>query len=333
VTSGRPAGCRACEQLAYAARHEPNLVDDDAVRLWRCTGCGTSWNETERAVVPVTDEDADALHPTWRDRERWIRTTSLHALLVTHRQSQVHPGLLRTALLHHDVLAPRDRAQGGATVAVYSGAQSHTVDAEPSDALRLRALAWVLRRGAVDRLVLDPRTPWALELSGEPMKRLRYAARSVSTWSSRRRGDELRFSFPMGPSDPFTAAVDPTRIDVVHGMPPLPLPPCGDPYAGREVVDEVLSAAVVAYLSYGRTPFPWPDEDAVASQNPGRDVSDLVARARAIDGEMTDYEVDWVRNGYQGGCAEAAATLRARHPELGPEALAALDWAFSYRWR
>ncbi|WP_147795670.1 hypothetical protein [Cellulomonas sp. Y8] len=116
-----------------------------------------------------------------------------------------------------------------------------------------------------------------------------------------------------------------------RGVPPTP--PQGDPYAGREVVDEALSAAVVAYLSYGSTPFPWADEQAVAALHVDRDPAELVERVRAIDAEMTGYEVDWDRHGYQGGCAEAAATLRARHPELGPQALAALDWAFSYRWR
>lgn len=323
-------GCRACRQLADTAAHEPFVLDDvdTRVRLWRCTGCATLWDTTERFVAPVSEERADALHPSWRDHERWIRSTPLRALLAN--RAAVPPALVRTALLHHDVLAPWGRTVADGVLVLHSDADTaRLVDRAPGG-LRTRGLARALLVADVRRAVLDPGTPWVLDLDGEPLQELLHAARAVLTWSSRARGDELRFSFPAGPPPRATADGAPA-----HTAPaPLPpLPPQGDPYAGREVVDEVLSAAVVAYLSYGSTPFPWADEQAVAALHADRDVAELVDHVRSIDAEMTGYEVDWVRHGYQGGCAEAAATLRARHPELGPEALAALDWAFSYRWR
>lgn len=325
VLSGTsPSGCRACRQLADTAGHEPYLLDfaETRIWLWRCTGCATLWNVTERSVAPVPEEHADALHPTWRDHERWIRATSLRTLLA-HR-SVIPTPLIRTALLHHDVLAPTGRTPAADGVLVlHSGADAAALVGAPGG-LRVRGLASALRRADVRRLVLDPGTPWALHLGGEPLQELVRASRAVHTWASRARGDELRFSFPAGPEHA-PAGLGP------RGVPPRP--PQGDPYAGREVVDEALSAAVVAYLSYGSTPFPWADEQAVAALHVDRDPAELVERVRSIDAEMTGYEVDWDRHGYQGGCAEAAATLRARHPELGPQALAALDWAFSYRWR
>lgn len=320
-------GCRACRQLAHLAAHEPLLLDAAYTRLvlWRCSGCATLWNQMERTVGPVLEERADALFPGWRDHERWIRGTTLRSLLV-YRGSVPTP-LVRTALLHHDVLAPTGRAVTDGVLVVHSGADTVASARVAPDQVRVRALASALRLDGVRRLVVDPATPWALNVDGEPLRELVHAARSVHTWPSRARGDELRLSFP-APREPRRSQ---TGVPAVDPVPPAP--PLGDPYAGREAVDEVLSAAVVAYLSYGRTPFPWADEQAVACLPGVEDVAGLVDRVRAVDAEMTGYEVDWVRHGYQGGCAEAAATLRARHPELGPDALAALDWAFSYRWR
>jgi hypothetical protein len=330
VSAVTSTGCRACRQLADTAGHEPYLLDDEQsrVRLWRCTGCATLWDVTERFIVPIVEEQADALHPTWRDHERWIRGTSLRSLL-THRSAVPAP-LVRSALLHHDVLAPTGGVSADGVLVLHSGADtSALVDREPGD-LRVRGLASVLRSADVRRLLLDPATPWTLDLEGEPLREMVSVSRTVRTWSSRVRGDELRFSFPARPAGGPAETGAPADLGP-GGVPPLP--PQGDPYAGHEVVDEELSAAVVTYLSYGSTPFPWADEQAVAALHGDQDVTELVDRVRSIDAEMTGYEVAWDRLGYHGGCAEAAATLRARHPELGPEALAALDWAFSYRWR
>jgi hypothetical protein len=276
-------------------------------------------------VAPVLEERADDLHPTWRDHERWIRGTSLRSLLA-HRSSVPTP-LIRTALLHHDVLAPTARSSADGVLVLHTGADAAALVRGTAGGLRARGLASVLRVAGAHRLVLDPATPWTLDLDGEPLTELVRASRAVHTWSSRVRGDELRFSFPAGPGSPSGAPAD-----LGPGSVP-PLPPQGDPYAGREVVDEALSAAVVAYLFHGSVPFPCADEQAVADLHRDQGVAELVERVRSIDAEMTGYEVDWTRHGFQGGCAEAAATLRARHPELSEEALAALDWAFSYRWR
>lgn len=317
-------GCRACRHLADTAGHEPFLLDfsETRIRLWRCTGCATLWDVTERSVAPVPEDHVDDLHPTWRDHERWIRATSLRSL-IAHRSAIPTP-LVRTALLHHDVLAPTGRTAADGVLVLHSGPDTAALVEGGPGGLRVRGLASALRGAEVRRLVLDPATPWTLHLDGEPLRALVRASRAVHTWASRVRGDELRFSFPAGP-EPAPTGLGP------RGVPPAP--PQGDPYAGREVIDEALSAAVVAYLSSGSTPFPWADEQAVVSLQVAGDVVELIGRVRSIDAEMTGYEVDWDRHGFHGGCAEAAATLRARHPELAPEALAALDWAFSYRWR
>nr|WP_297426680.1 hypothetical protein [uncultured Actinotalea sp.] len=62
-------GCEVCEAKAYTGRHEPYLVDSVVMqtRLWRCSACGTFWNETQRAVFAMTPGEVRSVYQEFRD--------------------------------------------------------------------------------------------------------------------------------------------------------------------------------------------------------------------------------------------------------------------------
>ncbi|MDJ1115534.1 hypothetical protein [Microbacterium dauci] len=98
-------------------------------------------------------------------------------------------------------------------------------------------------------------------------------------------------------------------------------------------MDATLSDAIVAYLAKGRSPFPKSDADAVAPEAPPAQREALIAAAQAIIEECLAVDVDWNSHSLSEGGRRAQAVIAERHPELTPEALEALYWAFTYNWR
>lgn len=98
-------------------------------------------------------------------------------------------------------------------------------------------------------------------------------------------------------------------------------------------VDEELSAAIVAFHSRGRSPFPDEDLDAVTAIARTRRADELVTIIRALGVEMVRIPVDWSAMTYSEGCKVASTEMAARHPELSPEALATMHWDYSYGMR
>ncbi len=96
------------------------------------------------------------------------------------------------------------------------------------------------------------------------------------------------------------------------------------------VEDEELSAAVVMYVSRGRSSFPVRDPDAVRAVAVRRSPEALLAAVEALVAEMSTIPVDWARLGLRDGSHRVGDVMRARHPELDPAAIAALVWFFSY---
>lgn len=103
--------------------------------------------------------------------------------------------------------------------------------------------------------------------------------------------------------------------------------------AARTGVDEELSAAIVAYYSDGRSPFPDSDPDAVTAIARTRRPDELVTIIRALDVEMGRIPVDWAAMTYAEGCKVASTEMAALHPELSPEAVATMHWVYSYSMR
>ncbi|HOF62808.1 MAG TPA: hypothetical protein PLL54_00785 [Dermatophilaceae bacterium] len=92
--------------------------------------------------------------------------------------------------------------------------------------------------------------------------------------------------------------------------------------------DETLSAAVILYVGKGRFPAPRKLSDEVLdTYGPA-----YVAQVRALVREIEATQVDWSA-GLSAASTEATQRLAANHPELSPDALAALRWYVSYVWR
>ncbi|MFE6735851.1 hypothetical protein [Microbacterium sp. NPDC057650] len=99
--------------------------------------------------------------------------------------------------------------------------------------------------------------------------------------------------------------------------------------------DQALDEAIVAYLGKGRSSFPRSDEEAVGpvASAHGIDEAVLLNRVRAVVDELMALTIDWPAKSLSEGGREAQQIIAVRHPELGPDALDALRWMFTYNWR
>lgn len=64
VVSAPLGGCAECVALVSTGRHEPFLVASIVMqtRVWRCSACGTVWEETQREVHALTDAELVELY-------------------------------------------------------------------------------------------------------------------------------------------------------------------------------------------------------------------------------------------------------------------------------
>lgn len=102
---------------------------------------------------------------------------------------------------------------------------------------------------------------------------------------------------------------------------------------GDVVEGRVVSRAVVAYIGKGRSAFPRADDAAVTMMAAGVDPAALLTEVRAIVSECLSIEIDWSTCSLAEGGDEARRIMAARRPELDADALDALRWMFTYRWR
>lgn len=60
-------GCAECERRAYAGDPEPSVLESvvEQAAVWRCSVCGTWWEEMPHEVHALTD---DEVHRLWGDR-------------------------------------------------------------------------------------------------------------------------------------------------------------------------------------------------------------------------------------------------------------------------
>lgn len=101
-------------------------------------------------------------------------------------------------------------------------------------------------------------------------------------------------------------------------------------------VDPLLSAAVVAYLGWGRAAMPAADEPAVAdlAQREGVDPAALLRGVHEAIGASDRLEVTDLSASDDGGAALYKRRLRDARPDLSPDAVDALAsrWFFNLRW-
>ena len=98
----------------------------------------------------------------------------------------------------------------------------------------------------------------------------------------------------------------------------------------RVSVDDYLTRALVVFVTCKPHGFPHLDPEALKAEY-GDAAAELRPRLDALVGEMMGMPMPGADLG--AGTRAAEAIMRARHPELGPEAIAALGFYFSYSWR
>lgn len=105
----------------------------------------------------------------------------------------------------------------------------------------------------------------------------------------------------------------------------------GDGFVGGRA--EAISAAVVAYLGVGVSPFPVRRDDAVVqiAEESGED--GLLAAVISLVAEVHAVGVDWSVDSMASAMARVAAHLRTNHPDLAEQAVSALVWKFAYDWK
>jgi hypothetical protein len=94
-----------------------------------------------------------------------------------------------------------------------------------------------------------------------------------------------------------------------------------------------LSRAVTLLVGYGLVPAPLTDPSRLATAFDPVRSAELAPRAQALIAETAAIEVDWSALSLAEAGRYVEDTMRARHPELGPDALAALAWKWTYDWR
>lgn len=101
-------------------------------------------------------------------------------------------------------------------------------------------------------------------------------------------------------------------------------------------LDDLLSAAVVAYLEWGRAPMPAADEGVVTdlAQREGADPTALLRGVHEAIGASDRLEVTDLSASDDSGAALYKQRLRAARPDLSPDAVDALAsrWFFNLRW-
>ncbi|MEW2130384.1 hypothetical protein [Streptomyces sp. NPDC005435] len=95
-------------------------------------------------------------------------------------------------------------------------------------------------------------------------------------------------------------------------------------------VDDLLSRAVTAFVT--REPYGFPRLDSGRlEQELGDSAGELRPRVEALVAEMMALPFQGEDLGE--GTRAAEGVMRARHPELGPDAVAALGYSYGYSWR
>jgi hypothetical protein len=99
------------------------------------------------------------------------------------------------------------------------------------------------------------------------------------------------------------------------------------------ILDEEASRAVVAYLGKGTSSWPRADVGAAMEAATVTDPGRLASATAALVEECLGITVDWLSVSLSEGGDQAREEMARRHPQLGPSALEALRWAFTYHWR
>ncbi|MEU9398618.1 hypothetical protein [Streptomyces sp. NPDC048242] len=95
-------------------------------------------------------------------------------------------------------------------------------------------------------------------------------------------------------------------------------------------VDDLLSRAVGVFVTREPYGFPRLDPDSLEREF-GVAAAELRPRLEALVAEM--MALSFQGDDLMAGTRAAEALMRARHPELGPQAISALGSYYGYSWR
>ncbi|MCY7402533.1 MAG: hypothetical protein LH477_16540 [Nocardioides sp.] len=99
------------------------------------------------------------------------------------------------------------------------------------------------------------------------------------------------------------------------------------------MIDDELSAGMLAYLHKGEAASPRADEAACAATATTREPEALLAEVEALLQESLAVPVDWDSMSLGDAGRHVSAEMAKRHPELSQDALEALAWNFTFAWR
>jgi len=99
------------------------------------------------------------------------------------------------------------------------------------------------------------------------------------------------------------------------------------------IVDDELSAGLLAYLQKGVAASPRADEAACAASATIREPDVLLAEVKGLVRESLSVPVDWDSMSPGDAGHHVVAEMAKRHPELSQDALEALAWNFTFAWR
>jgi hypothetical protein len=97
--------------------------------------------------------------------------------------------------------------------------------------------------------------------------------------------------------------------------------------------DNKLNAAIPIYIGYGITSYPKPDGSRLAAAF-GSDLGrQLEAEVKLLLHELGQLKPDWNSQTLENATKWASGEFKRKHPDLDSQALAALEWIYSWGWK
>jgi hypothetical protein len=94
-----------------------------------------------------------------------------------------------------------------------------------------------------------------------------------------------------------------------------------------------LNIAIPLFVGYGVTTYPQEDGSRLTARFGNEVGLQLEAKVNLLLKEFDALRPDWNVHSLQSGTKWAVGELKRKHPELDSEALAALEWVFSWWWK
>jgi len=94
-----------------------------------------------------------------------------------------------------------------------------------------------------------------------------------------------------------------------------------------------LNKAVILYLGHGMLVAPLPDRSRLVLMFGEQRATELEPLVKGLLSEIGSIQIDWNTLSLDAGGRFARSEMQRRHGELSDEALAALEWKFTFDWR